>query len=98
MVVQENVTLILSVCKLKEGGKLKCHKYWPNKHSVEEEDFKSIDGIHIQTVKVTSVGDNLVERVFKVKDTESDKEIVVKQMHYVGWPDHGTPSGESILD
>ena len=29
MVSQENVTLIVTTCNLKEKGRTKCHKFWP---------------------------------------------------------------------
>jgi hypothetical protein len=24
--------------------------------------------------------------------------VITKQLHYIGWPDHGVPTGESIND
>jgi protein tyrosine phosphatase len=37
MVVQEKVKLIVSVCKLQESGRSKCHKYWPE--GEEDKEF-----------------------------------------------------------
>jgi protein tyrosine phosphatase len=49
MIVQENVTLIVSVCKLAEGGRIKCHKYWPDGSSDSDPDFKGlVDGMQIK--------------------------------------------------
>jgi protein tyrosine phosphatase len=30
LIAQENVSLILCVCKLEEKGWSKCHQYWPS--------------------------------------------------------------------
>ena len=37
-------------------------------------------------------------RQFKLTDTTLGiKDRIVAQLHYTGWPDHGVPSGDSIL-
>ena len=40
----------------------------------------------------------LIERTFSVRDLSTGKQVETRQLHYIGWPDHGTPSGESIED
>ena len=30
MIVEQNVTMIVSTCKLEENGKAKCNKFWPS--------------------------------------------------------------------
>lgn len=42
MIVQENVTFIVTVCKLEESGIPKCHKYWPEEDSQVEPEIKSL--------------------------------------------------------
>ena len=42
MVLQENVKLIVGVCKLRENGQSKCHKYWPEGDSREDVAFKGL--------------------------------------------------------
>jgi len=39
MVLQENVKLIICVCRLSEWGAIKCHKYWPDVDSRKEKSF-----------------------------------------------------------
>jgi protein tyrosine phosphatase len=29
MIIEHKVTMVVSVCRLEEGGRPKCHKYWP---------------------------------------------------------------------
>jgi hypothetical protein len=47
-------------------------------------------------VEANKLSENLFERIFEVEG--DGKKLRVKQLHYVGWPDHGVPSGASILD
>jgi hypothetical protein len=38
-------------------------------------------------------------RVFEVtSELDGGKTQMVTQLHYVGWPDHGVPNGDSIDD
>jgi len=42
MILEHNVTLIVSVCRLEEGGRPKCHKYWPTVSSDTDPSFKGL--------------------------------------------------------
>lgn len=37
----------------------------------------------------------LIERKFKVTDLTTGESLNTTQLHYIGWPDHGVPSGDS---
>lgn len=69
MVLQEGVKLIVSVCKLQEGGRSKCHKYWPE--GTGDKVFEKVMSGAIQVKKVgeKKIGQTLVERTFEVKST-----------------------------
>ena len=98
MIFQENVTLILCVCRLEEGGRSKCHKYWPSPDSYADPAFSNVlKDLEVSLIKETKLSETLVERIFEVKD-KSGKSLRVRQLHYVGWPDHGVPSGTSMKD
>ena len=92
------MTLILTVCKLAEGGRPKCHKYWPDGSSDTDPDFQGLvgDDIRVKVLGTVQLGESLEGREFEV--TMSGKKHRVKQLHYVGWPDHGVPTGASIED
>ena len=60
MINQENVTLIVCVCKLAEGGRSKCHQYWPDV-SQQFEEFK------VTLVSENALSTNLIERVLEVR-------------------------------
>jgi len=99
MVAEQNVTLIISVCRLEEGGRSKCHKYWPEGSSTTDPSFSKLivtPGLTITQNSAKLHGTTLHERTFQV--TLDGKTLVTKQLHYVGWPDHGVPSGASIDD
>ena len=53
MVVQEDVGLIVAVLKLQEGGRVKCHKYYPEVSSEEDRDFQGLT----PGVKVEKIGE-----------------------------------------
>jgi tyrosine-protein phosphatase non-receptor type 4 len=99
MVIQEKVHLIIAVCKLAEGGRPKCHKYWPEGASDVDPDFKNlVSTVRVKTLKEESLGANLIGRQFEILDHSTKEKHYVRQLHYVGWPDHDVPSGESIQD
>ena len=52
MIFEQNVTQIITVCNLSEGGRVKCHKYWPEVSSAEDPAFKKImsEDIHVKEV------------------------------------------------
>lgn len=90
MILHYNVPVICMVTNLTEGGRLKCHKYYP--------DNNKTFGYGNISVKCTSeeVDPHIVRRTFElVKGTESH---TVKHLHYTAWPDHGYPSDVDIDD
>ena len=42
------------------------------------------------------MSDHITKRTMKV--TADDKEQVVEQVHYTGWPDHGIPETEDSIE
>jgi protein tyrosine phosphatase len=42
MILEQNVTLIVSVCKLEENGRAKCHRFWPEGSSTTDKSFKGL--------------------------------------------------------
>ncbi|KAF4527581.1 hypothetical protein B566_EDAN015822, partial [Ephemera danica] len=86
LVWQENVTCIVMLCNLTEGGKTKCEQYWPEigycaHHSNE---------ILVRTNSENAFLDH-TERIFTVSRGNNDASRTVMQLHYTSWPDHGVP-------
>lgn len=94
MVRQQNIGLIVMLCRLEEGGRSKCAKYW------ETGDI-TYDDINLE-VKIESskeITTNLTERQFELIDTKDNSTIsTVTQIQYTGWPDHGVPEAKKLDD
>ena len=69
-----------------ERGRIKCHKYWPDKDET----------VMFGSVSVTCTKDETHQsfsfRDFTLTHADHEETRVVSQMQYLSWPDHGTPS------
>lgn len=97
MIVQENVSLVISVCNLFEDNRPKCEKYWPDdKETVRH--LKS-SGIVVTPSSIEQLSQHLTLRKMIVDDELTQtKQREVQHLHYTGWPDHGVPSGQKNLE
>jgi receptor-type tyrosine-protein phosphatase gamma len=90
MIWENQVSLIIMLCKCKESGKAQSDQYW--KHELEIDNFK------ITLESEAEIGSNLVKRIFKIKPVEGElPERTVSHYQWTGWPDHGTPSEEDVI-
>jgi len=81
------VELIVMLTKLKEGGRVKADRYWPN----STEGNASYCNIQVQFVQESVLCDGLIKRTFFVK--RADEAIrVVTQLQFTGWPDTSAPA------
>lgn len=56
-------------------------------------------GLEVKQVNSTALGPSLELREFEIiRSSHQDKVHKVKQLHYIGWPDHGVPTGASMED
>jgi protein tyrosine phosphatase len=85
------------VCRLEEGGRPKCHKYWPSSDGDAEFSKLMRPGYKVVQLRESDLGGTLKERVFQIKGPDGSI-FETRQLHYVGWPDHGVPTGASIDD
>ena len=65
--------MIVSVCRLEEGGRSKCHKYWPEGDSLTDPKFKNLLRLDykVKLVEEKAAGPTLVIREFEVS-SDSD--------------------------
>ncbi|KAL5011077.1 hypothetical protein ScPMuIL_013382 [Solemya velum] len=84
MVWEQNVHIIVMLTQLKERGKIKCDKYWPDQ--VKEPVF--IGDLIIQMYSESVLPDYTI-RVIELK--LGDRSRIVKQFHFLKWPDFGCP-------
>lgn len=96
MIRQQNVSLILMLCRLEEGGRPKCDQYWPDHNESLKYDDISLE---IKSESEKAETQNLLHREFSLIDTSNNETIsTVRQIQYSGWPDHGLPDKEEFED
>jgi protein tyrosine phosphatase len=92
MVWECGSTTIVMVTNEVEGGKLKCHRYWPV--SDEQSDGSIALGDENSPLLITAQGENVhptyVERKFTLSQKGEKRQVV--QLAYTAWPDHGVPT------
>lgn len=92
MVWETGSNTIVMVTNEVEGGKLKCHRYWPVKD--EESDGKLVYGDDSLPLWVAAQGETAhptyIERKFTLSQKGETRSIT--QLAYTAWPDHGVPT------
>ncbi|XP_048773766.2 receptor-type tyrosine-protein phosphatase kappa-like isoform X4 [Ostrea edulis] len=91
MVWQENATKIVNVTNLKEGTKIKCEKYWPDrKQTLKKGEFR------IQNIEETVYANYVIRKLKVTKKSSCDIRIVF-MFHYTEWPDHDVPEALNLV-
>ena len=79
MVVQEDVTMIVTTCNLIEGTQIKCEKYWPDESNHSMIGKKLDIGLTVtKCAQDVSLSPHLIIREFTVKDEHLSKSHQVK--------------------
>eukprot|EP00729_Bicosta_minor_P009527 gene9527-17272_t len=99
MVWENKCEVIVMVTDEVEGGKMKCHRYWPD--SPEEvalggQNPKQFGGFTVSAIS-EEVLPTYVTRVFDLKDARSGKTRKIVHFLYTAWPDHGVPDTSSEM-
>ncbi|KJH48493.1 Protein-tyrosine phosphatase [Dictyocaulus viviparus] len=94
MVDEQNVALIVMLCKLIEMNKVKCERYWPS-----EVGQSLVFGCYevILDSEESFDDDDYLLRQLHLTNQKNGVSKTIYQLHYTEWPDHGCPSGESQL-
>jgi protein tyrosine phosphatase len=90
MVFENKVSLIVMLCNLIEKKLTKCHNYWSDQEKLR--NFK------LEKKSEQIINDYLVMREFSLTHVKSKEERSLKQLHFVGWPDHGVPNLDDVYD
>ncbi|XP_064617191.1 receptor-type tyrosine-protein phosphatase kappa-like [Liolophura sinensis] len=89
MLWEQNVGIVVMVTNLVENTKKKCNQYWPTEGSTK-----------FGVIEVTLL-DELIYANYNIRTLQlsagMNKPKILKQFHFTAWPDHGTPSGASVL-
>nr|XP_058941236.1 receptor-type tyrosine-protein phosphatase delta-like [Pocillopora verrucosa] len=92
MIWEQESSTIVMLSKETESGKVKVHRYWPAKQPAN---------IGTLVVEMTNemVYEDYTMREIKLTNTKESASRVVRQYHYTGWPDVGSPeSGTGLID
>ncbi|KAJ8265066.1 hypothetical protein COCON_G00141650 [Conger conger] len=91
MVWQNDVKVIVMVCREVEMGKRKCECYWAT-----PTDTSTFGSFVISNLEEFSPCEEVVVRILEVK--YQDESRTIKQFQYTAWPDHDIPyTSEGIL-
>ena len=83
MVWEHKCNVIVMLCCEKEGGREKCAIYW------DENKVKKFNKIQIEKEEIKKY---YIIRKIKIFNKGEQKEKIVHQIHFNGWPDHGVPN------
>ncbi|XP_046858728.1 receptor-type tyrosine-protein phosphatase T-like [Xenia sp. Carnegie-2017] len=81
MIFEQKCPTIVMLTTLKEMGKVKCKKYWP--------DESNVYGEITVTITETKTFADYVTRIMVVEKNGEHHEV--EQFHYKSWPDYGVP-------
>ncbi|XP_078359591.1 tyrosine-protein phosphatase non-receptor type 13-like [Oculina patagonica] len=87
MVWEQKVEVIAMVTLEREGGKVKCHQYWP-----ESEDQPLVfNGSMTVSLQRKEDFDSFLEREFEITNLQTGETRTVSHINFTTWPDHGVP-------
>ncbi|VDM23536.1 unnamed protein product [Toxocara canis] len=88
MIRENDVAVVVMLCKLVELGKAKCERYWPEEVGTEGE-FGDV----MVCVEEETHYEEYCSRRLRLKWSDGEQRSV-QQLHYSEWPDHGCPESE----
>ena len=100
MIIEQNVTMIVSTCRLEESGKTKCNQFWPEDGQVAKynitQDERAKEEILV-TISKFQRQRYLGKREMVAQLPNGDLRKVTN-IFFKGWPDHGVPDGDAVKD
>ncbi|CAF0950892.1 unnamed protein product [Rotaria sordida] len=84
MIWQLRIQSIIMVTRLFEDGKHKCIQYWPDEGEKRVNDFK------IRIDNEEKYADYTIRKLIIYNQSEPSDVLLVKQYHFLSWPDHGS--------
>jgi protein tyrosine phosphatase len=87
MIWEQGVECIVMTTGLTEGGRKKCHRYWPE-DAAEPYEF---GWCKITVVDAVNFGD-WITTTLTLTNTQDNTSRTIKHFWYTGWPDHGVPA------
>lgn len=90
MTWEQNSHLILMLTKEEEGGRVRCHRYWPSAIN-SMKDIERRFNVTLLDEKDCFGNGELVLRKILLKNLATNTERVIIQIYYSTWPDFGVP-------
>jgi len=87
MIWEQDIDVIIMILKLKENGKVKGDKYWPEN---KDYDFYTDDFI-IKLVGYEEFDSIIILREFELSNIHNQQKKTVRHFHFLGWSDFGVP-------
>ena len=92
MIDEQNIKVIVMLCKEIEGGSKKCANYWNDKKEFEKFEDYEITVTKEEEKKEKEFIIREINLGYKSKEKKSAKiDKKINQIHFVGWPDKGIP-------
>jgi len=90
MIWENKCQVVIMVTNLEEKGRVKCHRYWPEK--VHQE--MSLSPGMMLTMAAEEEFPDYVIRTLTLQNGSQSR--IVRQFHYISWPDHGVPESTAV--
>uniref|UniRef100_A0A183ADX7 Protein-tyrosine-phosphatase n=1 Tax=Echinostoma caproni TaxID=27848 RepID=A0A183ADX7_9TREM len=99
MVLDQDVSIIVMLTNLQEAGVTKAHQYWPPDE--RETKIYSSNGTDIAVTLRSEISEEdanthrnsvCIVRKFSVVSAAESNVVTVTQLHFINWPDHGSPT------
>jgi len=90
MTWEQNSNVIVMLTNIIENGIKKCDQYWPNLN-----DSIKYGRFIIENIKEDNIDNIFIKREFKIINLNTNESKIIRQYHYIAWPDHGVPSSFS---
>jgi len=87
MVWEENCGVVVNTTSLEEGGKVKCHKYWP-----EVDATIQCGTLEVVCEETKPLGSESVHRTLSLRNSKTNQRRTVAHLSFEAWPDHGVPT------
>lgn len=75
-----------------EGGRLKCHRYWPNESDVPSSYGPYLTVELLDKEMLPESDGSIIRRHFRMRYIPTGATRIVVQLQYIGWPDFGVPN------
>ena len=85
LIDENNVNVIVMLCNEIENNSEKCANYWDERNKMEKYKISKVKAVGNAKIP------QYIIREIKLFNNLTKKESIVKQIHFVAWPDHGVP-------